>query len=140
MAILAKTKNGESMRVNSKVFTQRMDMLDTIRIPNCPSQFKTIAENIMNLVAKPGYSVGDYNTMTELDKILMMDYWKEYDQFIPELDFSNFKLWFVHRATAPELLRRAREWLASHNYIIIKGDVQQRALDAGIKFSRAIKQ
>ncbi len=128
------------MRVNQRVFTERTDMLDGIRIPNCPSQFKIIAENLMNMAAKPGYSLGDYNTMTELDKILMMDYWKEYDQFIEGLDFPNFKLWFIHKATAPELIRRARQFLTEHNYLIVKESVAQHAHEAGEKFSRAIKQ
>lgn len=127
------------MRVNQRVFTERTDMLDGIRIPNCPSQFKAIAENIMNLATKPGYSVGDYNTMTELDKILMMDYWKEYDSFIEGLDFSNFKLWFVHGATPPELIRRARQFLTERNYLIVKESVAQHAQEAGEKFSKAIR-
>ena len=128
------------MRVNSRVFTERIDMLDGIRIPNCPTQFKIIAENLMNMVAKPGYAVGDYNTMTELDKMLMLDYWKDYDNFIEGLGFNNFKLWFVHRATAPELIRRARQFLTERNYLLIKEAVAQRAHEAGEKFSRAIKQ
>jgi hypothetical protein len=130
------------MRVNQRVFTERIDMLDEIRIPNCPSQFKVIAENIINMASKLGYSVGSYNTMTELDKIIMWDYWREYDGLFKdehdEIESRDIKDWFIHKATAPELIRRAREWLASHNYIIIRSDVQQRALDAGIKMSKAI--
>jgi hypothetical protein len=119
-----------------------MDMLDGIRIPNCPSQFRIIAENIMNMTTKPGYTSGNYNTMTELDKILMVNYWGIYDglEEIIGRDGLSFYNWFIHKATAPELLRRAREWLVSHNYLIVKPDVQQRALDAAVKFSRAIKQ
>ncbi len=130
------------MRVNPRVFTEKRDMLDGIRIPNCPSQFKTIAENIMDMVTKPGYSVGDYNTMTELDKILLIDYWQEYDGLPP---FGNGFLldkgWLIHKATSAELLRRARQWLVEHQYLIgIKPDVAERAFEAGNKFSRSIKQ
>ncbi len=131
------------MRVNSRVFTERMDMLDGIRIPNCPSQFKVIAENIMNMATKPGYSVGDYNTMTELDKILIWDYWREFDGMKPVLNcdtVAGFKEWFIHKATAPELIRRARQWLSEHQYLILRQDVADRAYEAGNKFSRAIKQ
>lgn len=132
------------MRVNSRVFTERKDMLDGIRIPNCPSQFKVIAENLMNLATKPGFAVGDYNTMTELDKILMWDYWREYDGLFAgehdEIESRNVREWFVHKATAPELIRRARQWLAEHNYIILKESVAERAYEAGSKFSRAIKK
>jgi hypothetical protein len=128
------------MRVNNRVFTERIDMLDGIRVPNCPSQFKVIAENIMNMASKPGYSVGDYHTMTELDKMLMWDYWKEYDgladyaRVLPTLND-----WFVHKATAPELIRRARQWLSEHNYLILKPEVAERAYQAGDKFSKSIK-
>ena len=129
------------MRVNSRVFAERMDMLDGIHIPNCPSQFKVIAENIMNMASKPGYSVGDYHTMTELDKILMVDYWGIYDglEEIIGRDGLSFHNWFVYKATAPELIRRARQWLSEHNYLLIKNDVAERAYEAGSKFSKAIK-
>lgn len=131
------------MRVNSRVFTERTDMLDGIRIRNCPSQFKVIAENLMNMATKPGYSVGDYNTMTELDKLLMIDYWKEYDYLTfptSEDRLYQFENWFVKEATAPELIRRARQFLTERNYLIVKEAVAQHAHEAGEKFSRAIKQ
>ena len=133
------------MRVNSRVFTERTDMLDGIRIPNCPNQFKTIAENIMNMAVKLGYSPpSNYHTMTELDKILMTDYWKEYDGLFKDMRMysviDDFNDWFVHKATAPELIRRARQWLAEHNYIILDADVAERAYEAETKFRRAIKQ
>ncbi len=129
------------MRVNSRVFAERTDMLDGIRIPNCPSQFKTIAENIMNMAAKLGYSIGDYHTMTELDKTLMLDYWRDYDGLmLPTSDLADgFCRWFVHKATAPELIRRARQWLSEHNYLILKAEVAERAYEAGERFSKSIK-
>jgi len=129
------------MRVNSRVFTERMDMLDGIRIPNCPSQFKIIAENIVNMATKPGYSIGDYHTMTELDKMLMWDYWREYDGLAVTHHFvDEIRGWFIQKATAPELIRRARQWLSEHNYLILQADVAERAYEAGNKFSKAIKQ
>ncbi len=128
------------MRVNSRVFTERTDMLDGIQIPNCPSQFKVIAERIIMMVTKPGYSVGDYNTMTELDKILMVDYWKEYDGLNLDTLESGWREWFVRKATAPELIRRSRQWLSEHQYLILRPEVADRAYEAGNKFSRAIKQ
>ena len=130
------------MRVNSRVFTERMDMLDGIRIPNCPSQFKIIAENIMNMATKPGYSVGDYHTMTELDKMLMWDYWREYDDMKPIVNCDTvvgLREWFVHKATAPELIRRSRQWLSEHQYLILQPDVAERAYEAGSKFSKSIR-
>jgi hypothetical protein len=130
------------MRVNPRVFTERTDMLDGIRIPNCPSQFKTIAENIMNMMTKPGYSFGSYNTMTEADKILMVNYWEEYDNLEEVIgrDGLSFYNWFLYKATPPELIRRARQFLVERHYLIPNAPVAERAYQAGEKFGRAIKQ
>jgi hypothetical protein len=126
------------MRVNTRVFSERMDMLDGIRVPNCPTQFRVIAENIMNLVSKLGFSIGNYNTMSELDRKIMLAYWREYDG-LNESSLLNFDDWFIHKATSTELLRRSREFLASHNYILINSEVQERAILAGEKFRQSIK-
>lgn len=130
------------MRVNSRVFSERLDMMGIIQIPNCPTQFRSIAENIVNMATRPGYSVGDYNTMTELDKILMWDYWREFDGMKPVLNcdtIAGMKEWFIHKATAPELIRRARQWLVERNFLLVKPDVSERAYEASSKFGRAIK-
>ena len=123
------------MRVNSRVFTERTDMLDGIQIPNCPAQFKVVAERIMNMVTKPGFSIGAYHTATELDKWLMVDYWQEYDN----LDTAHFDIWFVTRATSPELVRRARQWLSEHNYVFLDADVADHAAEAGDRMRKAIR-
>ncbi len=137
------------MRVNSRVLTEKSDLLGGIQIPNCPSQFRVVAERLMMMATKPGYSVGDYNTMTELDKILMLDYWREYDglttkeheiYYTQEQSYQGFKQWFVHKATAPELIRRARQWLVEHQYLIPRSEVSDRAFEAGEKFTKAIRQ
>lgn len=131
------------MRVNSRVFDEKQDMFQNIQVPNCPSEFRAIAENILMMATKPGYAVSDYHTMTELDKILMWDYWREFDGGKPVLNcdtIAGMREWFIKKATAPELIRRARQWLVERNYLILKGDVQTRAYEAGQKFSRDIKQ
>lgn len=127
------------MRVNSRVFTERTDMLDGIQIPNCPSQFKVIAERLVMMATKPGYSVGDYNTMTELDKRLMVDYWREYDGLNDIVAISGFHDWFVYKATETELLRRARQFLVERNYFLIREDVREHAEQAGEKFRHAVR-
>jgi len=140
------------MRVNSRVFDEKQDMFEAIRVPNCPSEFRAVAENILMMATKPGYSIGDYNTMTELDKNLMWDYWIEFDAFSTTLaevayakhrnpfnEHPNMKAWFVKKATAPELIRRARQWLLEHQYIFVSPDVQKRAYEASSKFRQSIK-
>jgi hypothetical protein len=131
------------MRVNPKVFTERTDMLSGIQIPNCqPKELKVVAERIMNMVTTLGYSVGDYNTVTELDKLLTVDYWKTYDEILNNLvhgdSYNDFKLWYL-KATEPELISRARRWLVERNYLLLKSDVSERAHESARKFSSAVK-
>jgi hypothetical protein len=126
------------MRVNSRVYDEKQDIFQNIRVPNCPSEFRAVAENILAMVTKPGYALSDYNTMTELDKNLMWDYWVEYDQIFTE-NMEELKRWFVKHATPPELIRRARQWLTEHQYLIVKETVAQNAQKAGQKFRQSIR-
>jgi len=127
-------------------------MFQAIRVPNCPSEFRAVAENILAMATKPGFALSDYNTMTELDKNLMWDYWVEFDGFalaavqnvithatVKTYKSGGLRAWFVKKATPPELIRRARQWLTERNYLIVKPEVQKRAYEAGSKFSRSIK-
>jgi len=123
------------MRVNSRVFTEKVDMMDEIQIPNCPSQFKGVAEKLVMMASKPGYSCPDYNTVSQLDKMLMLAFWKEYDG----LKQDDFEKWFLSEATMPDLITRARRWLVERHYLILKPDVVERAYEAESKFSKAIK-
>jgi len=137
------------MRVNSRVLTEKTDLLDGIRIPNCPTQFRYVAEQLMMLLTKPGYATGDYNSVTELDKILTVDFWREYDGFMsPENEimypsreqaYQAARNWFINTATSPDLITRARRWLAEHNYVFIKESVAERAHEASGKFSKAVR-
>ena len=108
------------MRINTRVFSENhVDMLDGIKVGNVPSQLRPIAENIMNLFNKPGFTFGDYRTMTEADKVLMVAYWKEYDLLNDALDgYVKFEIWFVTHATPPELIRRARQYLTERRWLI----------------------
>ena len=125
------------MRVNSRVFTERVDMLDGIQIPNCPRQIKVVAKRIVMLASKPGYAIGEYHTMTQLDKRLMVDYWKEYDG--EPTSTMTFRDWFVLSATEPELIRRARQWLVEHNYLLLDESVRANAQEAGSKFRQSVR-
>lgn len=135
---------GENMRVNSRVFTEKTDLLGEIQIPNCPSQFKSVAEKLMMMATKPGYSVSDYNNVTQLDKILMVDYWQEYDNLQewitppPKEPIKYFSDCFVKLATPPDLIARATRWLVEHNYLFLKPEVQERAIQASNKWRQAV--
>jgi hypothetical protein len=77
--------------------------------------------------------------MTELDKILMVEYWKKYDGFCVVMTTNEFSEWFVHKATEPELIRRARQILVARHWIHVNEDVKERAEQAGNKFRQAVK-
>jgi hypothetical protein len=128
------------MRVNSKVFTERSDMMGDIKIPNCqPKELCTVCERIMNMVTALDYSVGDYNSVTELDKLLTVDYWKTYDGLTLEQLESGWRDWFVHKATEAEIISRARRWLVERNYLLLKPEIIERSQAASAKFSNAVK-
>lgn len=127
------------MRVNSRVFTEKTDMLDGIRIPNCPSQFKGVAERLIMMATKPGYSVPDYRNVTHLDKILALHYWREYDGLEESLTQNRFADWFLTSATSPDIITRARRWLVERNYLILKPDIQEYAMEASQKWRQAVR-
>ncbi len=130
------------MRVNTRVFTERTDMLDGIRIPNCPNEFRAYAEKLVMMVTKPGYQVGKYHKMSELQKKLIVDYWLEFDNltFATSGGNDNFKQWFITQATQPELLRRAVQWLISGSYFIVPDDVRSNAIKAGQHMAHSVKR
>jgi len=134
------------MRINSRVLTEWQGVFGDIKIPEtskCPSQIKVVAERILTMCTGLGYAIGDYQTMTELDKILMVDYWREYDGMENILkifkDDKDIDLWFIKSATEPELIRRARQWLVEHQAMIVKESVRERASQAGDKFRVSVK-
>ena len=126
------------MRVNTRVYSEKQDMTGFIQIPNCPEQFRKEAENLINMVSFD-YTVGEYHNMTELDKNLIFDYWHKYDGLTADQDIIQQRRWFVEKATSPELIRRARQFLVERNYLLIDDDVLQRASQAGKKFSQSVK-
>ena len=128
------------MKVHSQINT-KMGLDGEIRITNCePAQLRVVTERLMNMiyemVNRLDYQFPSYHTMTELDKILMVNYWQTYDGLPNEVWLE----WFVKHATEPELIRRSRQWLSSHHYIHINDDVKDRAEEAGNKFRQSVKQ
>ncbi len=137
------------MRVNPRVFSERMDMLDGVRIPNCPHSnisrhsLRTVCENIVNMFCKPGYACSGYHTMTEADNMIALDYWKVYDGLSNTGDRNTYLFdaeWFIRKATPWEAIRRSREWLVQHNYLIPDSSVSEHAIQAGEKFARSVKR
>ena len=111
-------------------------MTDEIVLPEAPPLLRAAAQNILGIVERtpPIY----YTTMSNLDKKLLVEYWKQIDgmdQILDEaqVDQKAFYSWYSNQATLPETISRARRWLIEHNYIIVNERVGQQAVDAGKK-------
>lgn len=125
------------MKINFKLVN--LDMLDEINISQCPSLFKAQAEGIVKLVAE--LEPFNYSKISQFDKHLIYEYWRRYDgldrAFVEGL--GAFGEWFVKSATNPELIRRARQWLVEHNYLVPTQSIEARAQEAGENWRKTIK-
>lgn len=131
------------MRVNSRVFDEKKDLFDNIKLPNCPTELRTVAESLMMLVTKPGYSSPIYRSVTQLDKILIWEYWTRIDGLKAILDNNNqieLREWFVNKATSADLISRSVRWLNSHNYLLLDPVVQERAMAARDRWQKSISR
>lgn len=91
------------------------------------------------MATKPGYAVANYINVTQLDKILTVDYWKEYDGLTDIDSQQGFSDWYIKQATPPDNISRAIRWLVSHNYLLLKPEVQERAMEAASKWRQSIR-
>lgn len=124
------------MKVNDDII--KRNMLEEITLEECPQPFRVVAQNILEMLTRE--SVGDYNRMDELDRRILVHYWERYDGLVPYLSsLAQFEGWFIKWATQPEIVRRARQWLVEHRFLIIKTDVAVRAQAAGESFRGAIR-
>jgi hypothetical protein len=83
----------------------------------------------------------NYHTMSELDKIIMCDYWEFYDNLESVLTGSKpFHKWFIEEATNTEWLRRSREYLCQHRAIFPKTGVAEHAYQASENFRHNVKR
>ena len=132
------------MRVNEEVNTKWRDMTGEIHIPetsHCPNQIKKICENILTMCLRLGGTCPtNYNTMTELDKTLMVEYWKEYDGLTLDLEMEPAIVWFIKHATEPDAIRRARQYLVEHHAIYVKPEVKERADHASDNMRHSVKR
>lgn len=128
------------MRVNSRVLSEKSDLMGNIQIPTCPSQFRGVAENLMTMLTKLDYKVSGYTNVTELDKILTIDYWREYDGLDNHIEASKIRDWFIRTSTPADLISRARRWLQERNYIFLEDVVVERATKASDKWHQSVSQ
>ena len=132
------------MRINEEVETKWRDAFGEIHIPetsHCPNQIKKICENILTMyTGLDGVCPTSYNTMSELDKMIMLDYWERYDNMNLYINnLGEFEQWFIKRATESELLRRSRQFLVEHRALLVKSEVKERADHANDNMRHSVK-
>ena len=95
------------------------------RLEMCPTSIRKIAENILSLIESTYFE--SYYTMSNLDKQLIYAYWIKIDGEPNEVRTDEYRDWFFDKCTVPEDIRRGRQWLVEHNFIIVKPDVLKHA-------------
>lgn len=131
------------MRINPEVKQKRIDAFGEVRIPNCePQQLKVVAERLMKMLIDREEELDAtpyrYNTVTELDKQLVVDYWQRYDYLRVAATAKEFKEWYMAATNASDI-ERATRWLRDHRYIFLKPEVEERAQQSAAKYSKAVK-
>lgn len=107
------------------------NLLNEVSLPQCP-RFRAEAENIVAMTERiPPFN---YNSAGEFQKIVIVEYWLFYDNL--ESTFTQypklhrrivFKSWFM-KATPPENIRRACQWLVENGVITLQPTVREKAL------------
>jgi len=124
------------MRLNDDKLDLARDLFNELVLTDCPAVFKTEAENIIRML-NVGVLISDYQTVTELDRMLTVDYWKQFDG-LGKASFEDFREWYL-KATNPDLISRARRWLVENRYIILPTAISERAQEAAGHFGRSVK-
>lgn len=106
-----------------------------VSLPQCKF-FREEAENIVTLFKT--LQPFAYDSMGEFDKILIVEYWRHFDSLNGVLttriktisEFVQFRDWFV-KATNPEHIRRARQWLVENGILIPNQAILDKAQSRG---------
>jgi hypothetical protein len=119
----------EIMNINQSKITH--NLLGEASLPQCP-RFREEAESIVAMLEKiPPFS---YTSAGEFQKRIIVEYWLYYDSLETVFDRYPdirrrvvFKDWFM-KATPPENIRRACQWLVETGVIILQPFVREKAL------------
>jgi len=123
------------MKVNFSILEK--DCFGEIVVKHAPGMIKTQAEQILTILSRT--AVPPYNKVTDFDKELTYQYWKQIDAMPCKISHEEFRLWFRVAATYPELIRRARQWLVEHNYLIPTKKVAELSQSSSSKWRGGIK-
>lgn len=111
-------------------------------VPRCPF-YPEVAENSLLLLMRiPPF---DFEDMEDFQVKLIAEYWHYFDSldgaFTPARNISQwivFRQWMIQKATAPERIRRASQWLIQNGYIAVKERVRTKALETAERNREAI--
>lgn len=69
-----------------------------------------------------------YHSPTQLDKFLMLAYWRKYDGLTDDILYSweSFNDWFLNKATGPEYIRRQREKMLNMKIADVPAEIKEK--------------
>jgi hypothetical protein len=132
------------MRINQDKITRSPSLFKQdgeISLPQCP-RFREEAENVVMLLER--IEPFPYASTGEFQKRIIAEYWFYYDSLegvftkYPQLSRRVvFKDWLL-KATPPENIRRACQWLVENGIIILEPIVRDKALERAEDVREAI--
>jgi hypothetical protein len=127
------------MKLNQDKITH--NLLGEVSLPQCP-RFREEAENIITLLEK--IDLFPYGSAGEFQKRIIVEYWFYFDslenvftQYPQHSRRIVFKEWFM-KATPPENIRRACQWLVENGIIALTPAVREKSLDRAEDIREAI--
>ena len=128
------------MRINPDK-TIKTDMFGEPVFEGCP--FPQEAKKILGLI--PNIDPFNYQSMGQYDKRLQLEYWRFYDGFDRVLtQTGKVNTWGIliewyMGATNPENIRRARQWLVEHEYLIPELSTGEKSQSRGEDIRATVK-
>ena len=93
---------------------------------------RTAVVNIIKILDdNPKNGLVGYASMTQMQACVMHEYWRRYDQMPAYMNQEQFAVWFVTRATFPDIIRRACQWLHEQHLVEIDPKVEADAKAKG---------
>ena len=89
---------------------------------------RTAVLNVIKILEdNPNKGVTGYHSMTQLQATIMVEYWKRYDGMPEYMTQEQFTVWFILKATFPDIIRRACQWLHAQRLVEIDPAVEADA-------------
>lgn len=87
---------------------------------DCPPDIWTVTLHLLRILVRTEVP---WDSSPSIDKVLILEYWRHFDRIdlIGQEGWWNTEHWFRSEATDPALIIRAKEWLVSHNILVLDG-------------------